>query len=184
MGRSLSSIKISSEITANIINNLNDGSQASGIVSCKYNPSMSSGVEANQANRAFQWKNQTISSGDNLIIDVYDFLGDNPNDVGAGPGKDAIGQELLMEEIVAIKVINENAVTADGQLEVVPASTNGWDPIGSHTVANGGALRGQGMIHKTQIHQQAFVVEDGVSHRLRLNEVGGDVSCRVYILVR
>jgi len=141
--------------------------------------SLTNGADTNQANRCWEYPNYFRKAGDLDIIDLYDFAG---FDVGGGDGRDALGQQCAFEEIVAIAIKSESSSV--GQLEIIPDLTNGWTPIGSHTVANGGALRAGGCLFMFQPHEQAFDVVDGSSHRIRLTATGGDVTWSIYILAR
>lgn len=182
MTRSLESIKINHSVSATVKNQMTADTTkvATGQLSLTHAPAMANGVSANQASRAFQFKG-TITSAGTLVIDLYDG---GSLDYGAGAGKDILGQDILMLEIVDILIVNHNAVGDAGQLEVEPDATNGWAPIGSHTVANGGALRGQGAIHKTQPSTDGFPVTDASSHRLLLTATGGAVDYEIIALAR
>ena len=184
--RTLTSPKVVSKISATASNMLLDGSAATGAVSADTSDTLTSGTKVNKANRVWQWKHTTghrkqIASGANVVIDLYDFAG---FDAGAGDGADPVGQALTLEEIVAIKIKNENAVTEAGQLEIEPDATNGWTPIGTHTVATGGALKGGGFLMKYQPASTAFDVTDASSHRLKLTANGGRVYYSVWVMGR
>lgn len=146
-----------------------------------YSQSLANGVLASRANRAWQSKNRTLSSGANEVLDLYDM---GTVDIGAGAGLDGNGQAVAFEEIVGIMIVNENAVGVAGQLEIEPDATNGWAPIGSHTAATGGALRGQGCLVKSQVAEAGFDVTDASSHRIKLTANGGDVTYSIYLLAR
>lgn len=177
--RSMSGIKINAKLQGTIVNTLDDSSAVNAnqpLVS--YNPTMTSGVDDNQCNRGWHSEERSIANGAQEVLDLHSL----PN-IGAGEGNDALGQDLVFEEIVAIMVVNENDADAAGQLEVIPSPSEGWAPIGSHTVANDGALRGQGMLLKCQIAAAGFDVAEQ-SHRITLRAYGGAVSYSVYILGR
>ena len=179
--RSVASPKITMQMSATIQNTMFDGQVATGQLAASTADTLTSGGEVDQVNRGWQWKNKTLLDGNFIVIDLYDVAA---RDMGAGLGVDIVGQALIMEEIVAIKIKNENASTAAGHLEIRPDNTNGWLPIGSHMVANGGALLGGGVLMKYQPAEAAFDVEDGVSHRIRLIADGGDITYSVYVLGR
>lgn len=188
--RSLSSTQLKFSMTSSIVNTLSDSattsarSSASAPIQFSLTDTVSNGVQAGEATRAWQYKNQTISSGGSTVIDLYDF---GSIDVGAGAGLDALGQSLALLEIVAIIIKNENANTVDYELEIEPDSSNGWTPIGSHTnesSGNGGALRGQGLLVKYQPSESGFLVTDASSHRISLSAVGGDVVFSIWVLGR
>ena len=179
---SLTNAKITLKMSATLQNTLIGGEVVS--VACpalNYSQTLEDGTTASQADRSWQGISRSIASGAQETIDLYDFTGIN---VGAGAGLDALGQELALEEIVAIVITNDNAVSAAGELEVVPSDSEGWSPIGSHTSANGGALRGQGMLMKVQPALIAFAVDAGINHRVTLRAVGGAVTYSMYVLAR
>ena len=182
MPRSLNSPRLSAKVTGTLVNTMTDGSSASAAhPNLSYTKTLTSGVDANQANRAWQLKNNVIASGAQETINIYNFLG---YDIGSGEGRDGVGQLITLEEIVMIAIVNENAVDAAGLLEIIPAYSHGWAPIGSHTEATGGALRGQGMLMKVQPGEAGFDVEDNVTDRITLRAVDGAVTYSMYIFGR
>ena len=179
--RDTSSPKITLKLTATVTNTLDDAS----IVSCShpnatYSPSLSAGVDEGQANRGWQSIGRTITNGHQEVIDIADFLG---LDIGAGAGNDALGQALHLEEIVAILITNDNDNTAAGVLEVYPSASEGWTPIGTHTVAVGGAIHGQGCLFKSDPSAVAFIIT-ATNHRITLVANGGDVEYSIYLIGR
>jgi len=173
-----SEIKLSFQST--VRNTLDDATVATAshnqtLLSGKIN----TGVAASQANRAWAVTDQTLASGATIDIDLYDFA---LFDIGAGLGRDGVGQLLTLEEIVTLIIAQTGGA---GQLEIMP-----WNPIGaiawvpSLTVANGGALKSGGLLMMHQPGADAFDVQDGVSHVLRLGANGGAVEYSVCILGR
>jgi len=127
------------------------------------------GVESDQANRGWGYEG-TIASGNVVDLDLYDMAGLN---TGGGAGRDGLGQALAMEEIVSLGIAK---ISGSGQLEVMPtqpANYLTWVP--PLTVADGNALKTDGVALMHQSHTDAFDVEDGSSHVLRLGANGGDV---------
>ncbi len=182
MPRTLSGIKLSVKLSATLANLLNDAVSSSvGHPALSYDPSLTNGVDSNQANRAWQSTARSLASGAQETLDLFDF---DAVDIGSGNGRDGVGQTMTLEEIVAIVIINNNVVTAVGSLEIVPAAGAGWSPIGSHTVATGGALRGQGLLLKTQPAEAGFDVNNEVNHRITLRANGGSLTYSLYILAR
>lgn len=183
MTRSLSSMKVELKLFASLQNLLTDSNVVSvNHPNLNYKPTLSSGVDASQANRGWQSKTRTLQNGVSEDIDLYDL---GAIDIGAGLGNDGVGQAVEPnEEIVAVAIVNDNAVTADGMLEIEPSSTNGWTSIGTHTNTTKGALRGQGVLFKCQIANTGFEVTDGSSHRIKLTAYGGSVSYSIYLMAR
>lgn len=178
---SLTNAKITLKMSGTLRNTLRGGEVASvACPSLNYSQTLEDGVGASQADRSWQGITRSIASGAQETIDLSNMAG---IDVGAGAGLDALGQAVSMEEIVAIVITNDNAVTTAGELEVIPADSEGWTPIGSHTSANGGALRGQGLLLKVQPAAIAFEV-GALSHRVTLRAVGGAITYSMYLLAR
>ena len=178
MTRLLGSIKLSIRMSATLSNTLDDGTSVSASQPyLNYTPTLTSGINANQANRGWQIGSQVIADGAQHIIDLADFAG---IDIGSGEGRDAVGQLIALQEIMSIAIVNENAVGAAGSLEILPASSEGWSPIGSHTVANGGALLGQGILLKAQPAEAGFVIGEN-THRIMMRASGGDVTFSLYL---
>jgi len=106
------------------------------------------------------------------MLDLYDMTG---TDIGAGVGKDAVGLDVApYEEIVAIAIVNENAVDTGGRLQVSPGTVDGWYPIGDHTTDATGVLRGQGCLFMCQPSEVGFPVT-AASCMVKLRAVFGDV---------
>lgn len=178
--RSLSSPRMTASISATVANLLDSGKSAQGGIALSRDLKLSNGINASQANRAVEYS-ATISSGGSLVIDLYDWAS---VDGGAGSGNDITGQPLVLEEIVVIMITNENAVGDAGLLQIEPDTSNGWSPVGSHTVANGGALRGQGVLLKAQPAEAGFDVTDASSHRIKLSASGAGVLFKIAVLGR
>lgn len=182
MGLTLTGIRIEAKLTASYINTLDDGSSTSiSHPNGNYKPTMANGLNANQANRGWQSKNRDLPNASNETLDIYDLVS---VDIGAGTGKDGLGQSITFEEIVGIMIVNENAVSASGQLEIEAGNVNGWDAIGEHTVTNGGALKGQGCLFKSQVAEAGLDITDASAHTLKFTASGGDVTYSIYILAR
>jgi hypothetical protein len=181
MSRSLASIKLNLRLTATVTNTLTDGTSVSAAQpSLNLNVNLADGIDVSQANRGWQSVSRTISAGDQETIDLASFEG---LDIGGGEGRDCLGQLLTLEEVVALVIQNNNAAGVAGHLEIIPADSEGWTPIGSHTVANGGALLAQGTLLKYQPAADGFDVNEN-SHRITMRAIGGDVTYSIYIMGR
>ena len=185
MARQMDSMSISCKVSGTLKNVLDDATGPSinhpSFSFTKSGTALSNGIGNNQANRAWQSRSRTIVGAGSETLDLYDLAG---VDIGAGAGLDGLGQAIVFEEIVQIIFVNENDAGDDGALEIEPAPANGWTPIGTHTIAVGGALYGQGLLVKQQLDGRGFDVEDGVSHQIKLSANGGDVTYSIYILGR
>lgn len=165
-----------------IKNTLADGSVASlKVGQSVLNSRLASGIEAGQSNRAWSETDITISSGATLDIDLYDYAG---RDIGAGVGRDALGQVLTVEEIVCLAI---KMTAGPGQLEIMPtapANAVAFIPAGLATVANGGALKANGIRMWYQDAVDAFDITDASSNLLRLGANGGAVTFDILVAGR
>jgi|15BtaG_2_1085339.scaffolds.fasta_scaffold00368_15 hypothetical protein len=181
MTRSLENITTRFEVSATIKNILSSNTTiaATAALSFSLDPDLSDGVSEDQANRGIDYSATIVSAG-TLTLDLYDFGG---IDAGAGAGNDAVGQAIVIEEIMTILIYNVSAETG-GKLEIEPDASNGWAPMGSHTVALGGALDPGGILIKMNSDTVGFDVTDASSHRIKLTANGGDVDLRIVVLGR
>lgn len=168
------------QVSAEIKNTLDDGTVASlTIGKTVLSGQMQSGVEVNQINRAWEDLGRVIQSGNTEDLDFYDFAG---IDIGAGAGNDGLGQPLTVEEIVVL-IIHQTA--GPGRLQIMPnVPGNGITWLPTLTVANGGALKTGGVFCLAMKDEDAFDIEDGVSHIARFGALGGAVTYDIHILAR
>lgn len=183
MAESMSGTKFSLKLTGTLNNALTDGTPTTA--SCpnvSYSDSISNGVGSGCADRSWQQKNGELANHeDQVTLCLYDFAG---VDIGAGAGKDPLGQDMAFQNVVAIVIVNENAAGAAGHLEVLPASSHGWTPIGSHTVAAGSSIGPQGILMKYEPEEGGLDIDPNVSDRLTLRANGGAVTYSIYLLAR
>jgi hypothetical protein len=182
MGTRSATSEIVVKFQSTIENEMTDGHTAAiDVGEVVQSGTLENGVSANEANRAWENLQLSISSGGTVDIDLYDFAG---QDIGAGDGADALGQPLAVEEIVCLVIKQESG---DGRLEIMPTSPANsvtWIPTAYATVANGGALRAGAFVMLFNGTEAAYDVQDGVSHLLRLGANGGDVVAKVQVLGR
>lgn len=188
MPRELVSTKLAASLSAVVQNAMenNPARIAYGTVSHSLETTLQSGIESGQADRAWEWL-QDLEDGESITIDLTTFSG---YDLGAGDGKDILGQDMgPLVEVVSVTVSNNNEYEDDdgndneGFLEITPGDTNGWTPIGSHTVAVEAALGPQGSYAKTSIGDPAFAVSNS-SRTIKLTANGGAVNCTISIIGR
>jgi hypothetical protein len=179
MTRSISSGRIAITLSATLTSTMTDSSSVSvSHPAMSYSKSPTTGLDDNQANRTWQSKNRTIAVGAQEVIDLH-----NTPDIGAGAGEDGVGLAAIFQEIVAIAIVNENTLGTDGLLEIAPSASEGWDPIGIHTEALGGALYGQGVLLKVQLDERGFAVGEQ-KHRITMKAIGAAVIYSIYLMGR
>lgn len=180
--RSIGSASASLSMSASVRNTMtNDTAKsATGTVSFSRDFSFSSGVSAEEIDRAWQYKG-TLSSGGTVTLDLYGYVG---LDLGAGEGNDIVGQAMSpIPEIVAIALSNENAVGAAGRLECEGGASNPFEGFGDHTVALANSLGGQGLLFMASPDETAFALTTS-ARNLKLNASGGSVAYRVILFGR
>lgn len=182
MVRSFVSGKLTVNLTGTLRNTLTSGEISSvPHPALAYTLDINNGIDANQANRSWQRVSGTIAAGANLDIDLSTF---GAQDIGAGAGRDGVGQTISpYEQIVAIALVNENAIDAAGALEFTGLGPNNWQALGDHTVANDGALLGQGILLKCNPAVGGLDITV-LSEDIRLTANGGAVNYSLYIIAR
>lgn len=193
MTRSLEGIQLRLAFSATLKNVLTDTERtATAALLFSYNPTIVDGTDEEEANRGWEYSG-TLAAAATLVVDLFDL---GTLDVGAGAGKDALGQSVALDQIVTIVIMNtsdlaDNAsVDSDSDsdivpcLEIEPDASAGWTPIGTHTALTGGALQAGGVLVKMQVEQTAFLVTDGVSHRIKLTARGGEVDFKILVIGR
>ena len=137
------------------------------------NQTLTTGVEADEADRVFYMPPTDLLSGNEVILDVFDFEG---LDGGAGDGKDPVGLSVGMLEVVTFLIYK----TGDGTLTVDPdPAFAGWTPGGTNVMGPG-----EHFFVKYHGGETGLEVLDGTSHRLRLAASGDDVRWQGIVLGR
>ena len=179
MGTRAAEYKLVIDFKGTITNTMVDEQAATCPVGEKLqNEELEVGVSTDQASRLWEDRDRSLAAGGHHTLDLYDFTGE---DIGAGAGNDALGQALVMQEITTFIVKVESGT---GSLEIQPDPTNGWTPVGIHTVATLGALKLGGVLLKHRPDTDAFPVTDGASHQVRFKAVGAALTYSVYIAGR
>lgn len=167
--------------TSTIKNILDDGTNVPATIAQTFlNFTITTGIGNNQATRAWQRKTTSIASGQTEDVDLYDF---DTTDIGAGLGRDGVGQLVTIKQVVAIVI---KKISGDGSLEVMPTNPAGYATwIPTLTVANGSALKTGGVVAlATSKASSPWTVADATSHMLRLKANGGSVVYSLYVLAR
>jgi len=140
---------------------------------------LTTGIADNKATRAWRLKDGAIGSGSTKDIDLYDLVGD---DIGAGDGRDALGQLMVQKQVVAFIVEKTGGA---GRLELMPTNPSNyctWVP--TLTVDAGNALKTGGVAMLVQPKASALPVVDASSHKMRLGAVGGTVTYDLWLVSR
>ena len=144
---------------------------------------LATGTTENKADRCWSDKGRTLGSGVDVQIDIYDFAGENP---GAGAGNDALGQAIVLAEVVAILVVS--ASTSVGNV-VVGGDQGGvnaadWNPVFNGVDGDALIVRPGGFLFLTCPPDPAYAVADTTSHMLTIGAAGGAVTYDLHILGR
>ena len=173
MGTRSATAEVTFRAQATIQNVLLDGTVASSTVGGEvFRQSFENGINDNQINRAYQYKNIDISDGGFTDFNLSTFAG---VDAGSGSGLDALGQTVDIEEIVMLAVFNKNG---PGILEVqatVPgAASIVWLPSGyAKHATNGGGIRTGGFRMWYEPSEIGLDLSAGSSSVLRLSAAAG-----------
>jgi len=181
--------KVTLQLQATLVNTLNNTGKTAtsqvGNASFVGDTYRVSGVSSGEMNRAWEDTEIAISSGADLELNLATLIGE---DIGAGFGKDAVGQTIDLEEVVMIVIKNTTTANAGALggpfLEIQPAMASGWTAIGEHTVANSGAIPPGGVLLKYAPGEAGFDVQPGTAERIKLTASGGDITASILIFGR
>lgn len=143
------------------------------------------GVLEDQFNRAMYSPTVQLDSGEDIVLDLYDFAG---FDAGAGDGQDLIGQPMALDQIIGIIVIvaagSDGGITIgnDGTTASFNSLFDGRDD-GVIGPLKASALN-PGLFMFFSPNADGLEVEDSANHRLKIQSVGGDVTFALCILGR
>ncbi len=173
--------------TGNITNVLTGGENdpVAGWGSVMSAITLANGVLEDQINRALYNPTVDIASAADLVLDLYDFAG---FDSGGGDGKDLLGQDMALDQIVGIIVIV--AAGSDGGLTIGNDGTTATfnSLFDGHDDGVIGPLKASalnpGIFMYFQPNADGLEVEDSANHRLKFSAVGGDVTFAIIILGR
>jgi hypothetical protein len=179
--RSISSPRLQISFTSVLENLLSDGSTDVEVTqNISTNTTLTSGTTSGKADRIWISKGRTLASGASETIDVYDL---GSIDIGAGAGKDALGQSWALAEAVGLIVLS--ASTSVGTLAIGgEGSTATWASIfgasdtAYTTIGPGGAL----VLYRPD--DPAYAVADATNHLLKMAASGGAVTYSIAIIGR
>ena len=174
-------------VNATIRNVLTDGTAAtSSVGGAVLALQLTNGVAANQISRAWfrsGTNKLSVLSGNFKDLDLATLGGQN---IGAGNGKDALGQLMDNEELVALIIHND--ISSTGSLEImktVPgAAPIAWIPASAASVSLGGGIKPGGVRLWAEPSKFGLPVTVAVSNVLRLTANGGDCNVSIYLLGR
>lgn len=182
MARTLSSISCQAKLTANL-NNTIDGSNVSSSASLGQTvtpASQSTGTGANQHDRFWGDQSRSLASGATEDIDLYDL---GTIDIGAGAGKDALGQSIALAELTGLLV--RNLSTSAGNLKVGgKGTTAAWNSLFDSDDDAKIVLPPGGFFLVFVPADPAYAVADSSNHLLKIEASGGDCQYDLQLVGR
>lgn len=188
MAVTISSFTLALQIQAVLSNQINgvDGPQATqGFAWTQPSPRFANGTTDGQADRVWHAKARALVSGNSENLDLYDLAA---FDIGAGAGKDALGQAWTNAEVCGLIV--ENVLTSAGNLYIGGEGSSASFQSIFHVsgtasdTAGFGPLPPGGCIAFITPKNPAWPVVDAANHLLKFAAVGGNVTYNVCVLGR
>ena len=140
----------------------------------------SDGVDANELDRAWESPLLYLDQDDILDLNLRDFTG---QDLYAGDGNDGLGQDVIIEEIVALII---HCVSGTGKLEinpVLPSNPVTWIPLYFALNSFGGAVKPGGLRAWFESDEISLATSEGATN-VRFKAIAGDVEFKVYVFGR
>ena len=181
MTRNTTSQALNLSISATLTNTLNNTRPATHTKNAPIlSDEISSGVSGFQVDRAWEEHSISISSAATVDIDIRELAA---RDIGAGAGVDAVGQDILNEEIVVLLV---KKIGGAGTLEIMPAlpaNPVAWIPLNYAKNSLGGGLNDGGVRGWIETDTDALPTSTS-SKNIRFGAVNGDVTFNLYLFTR
>ncbi len=142
-----------------------------------------SGTTAGKADRCWSDKGRTLASGGDVQIDLFDFAAE---DVGAGTGKDALGQAVGFVDVCALLAFNHadsvgNLILGGDQGE---ANAGDWGAPFGDTDSVAITIRPGGFLLLVAPTKPGYAVTDTSSHLLTCGASGGAITYDLHLLGR
>lgn len=187
MARSVASITLSAVVKATIKNDINSDGSAPFVNNFTFAPetTLANGTNANQFDRCWYDDSRTINSGASENLDLYDLAS---FDIGAGAGKDALGQSMSNAELVGLGVWNLAASTGDLYIggEGSGAAFQSFFHVSASAsdTAGFGPLKPGGLFLVFSPPDPAWAIADTTNHLLKFAASGGNVTYAVIFFAR
>lgn len=191
MARTLSNIVVKATLTAIVNNAIDSGATTAKTAQCAQGKELSvgsngltalaNGTSANQADMVWGDEARALASAATENLDVYDLAA---FDIGAGAGKDAVGQAWAAVEIVGFLI--HNRPTSTGDL-IIGGEGSGaaWNsPFNASDTAKLGPLGPGGFALYFDPTNPALAVADSTNHLLKFEASGGDLTYDVFLIGR
>lgn len=137
------------------------------------------GTSADQANQPWASFSRTVTAGTPLDLDLYDLGSVN---IGAGAGKDPLGQSFTNAELVAMFIKNDDASTTN-LLVGNEGSAAAWNSLFTSDTSYITLFPGGGILLFAPTNP-AYAIADASNHLLRFAAASGTVTYHVMLVFR
>ena len=179
MSRTLSVSNVLLSIDFVYKNAMTDGTVAEHDSSFSITDSLATGTSADQSDRLWYSLGRTLASGYSEAIDLYDL---GSIDIGAGAGKDILGQTLAFAEITALAVWNKSVsgnLKVGGQGDSTAFQSIFDNDVDAKLIVKAG---GFGILYAPS--DPAYAVVDATNHVLKMQASGGAVTYDIFVIGR
>ena len=141
---------------------------------------LKTGTETNQADRLYVSKSRTLADTAFEHFDLYDL---GSYDIGAGAGKDQLGQDWSSAEIVTLAVFSASTSTGDVLVGGI-GSANAWNSGFNGSDSSEVVVKPGGFIAMHAPSDPAYACANLSNHALKILASGGDVTYDVVVVAR
>lgn len=185
MARSLNTIRVTAELSANLLNEItglttgNPRTEVRGTAAPS--ATLASGTSALQADRIVQFTDKAVAVGTPWDLDLYDL---GTDDAGGGAGRDRLGQLWVAVELVAILVTVKSTSAGSIILGNVGSGAAFNSLFNGSDTAELGPIPPGGFVMLANFANPAFAITDATNHLLRFAASGGTATITVTLLAR
>lgn len=177
--------KVKAAFEATFSNTLSESAGATSFASASaltFALSFADGTTVDKADKYWQSLNRSLASAGSESIDLYDL---GSIDIGAGAGKDPLGQSVAFAEICAIIIRSRSTSVGNilvGNSAAATAFNSIWNAADSD--AAGIIIKPNGVFLIATTADAAYAVADSSNHLLLLTASGGAVTYDIGVIGR
>jgi hypothetical protein len=182
MAQSLTISSLLFQLNGTYTNTLNDTLTATHAITKSFADTLATGTSADQSDRFWSSSSRTLADAATETFDLYDLSTLN---LGAGAGKDPLGQSVAFVDITCIAVFN-NTTAGDGGKVIVggdgtAACWNSWANGDDDAVT---IIPAGGLFTLYSPADPAWAVADTSNHLLKVTASGSAVTYDIFIVGR
>ena len=182
MGQSLSISSILLQLNGTYTNTLTDSTTVSHALAKSFSDTLATGTGDDQSDIFWSSSSRTLADAATETFDMYDL---GTLNIGAGAGKDHLGQSVAFADVTALFIFNNTTVANDGKLVVGADGTSAcWNSPFDGDDDGKLVIPPAGFVALFSPKDGAWAVADSTNHLLKMAASGGEVTYDIFVVGR